>query len=73
MIRTAADLLEAIQEQEVAILDRNEIKHAPTIGRMYEGLTRSMLDRVIFAGLDLRVVEGFIRSPSGKLSAQIDF
>ena len=72
MIRSAAELLEAIREKEVAVLDKHEIKHAPTIGRMYEGLTRTMMDRVIFASLDLRVVEGFIRAPSGKLSAQID-
>ena len=46
--------------------------HAPTIGAMYEGLTRDILDRAIPASLDLRIVDGFIEGADGSLSPQMD-
>jgi hypothetical protein len=39
---------------------------------MYEGLTRHLLERTAFEGLDLRVVDGKITNTSGDLSDQID-
>lgn len=72
MIETVADLLSALRDREIALLDRQEIKHAPTIGDMYEGLTREMVERAVFKGHDLRVVEGFISNESGGMSKQID-
>lgn len=72
MVRTVADLLEAMRSKELEILDRQKIKHGPTIGGMYEGLTRAMLDRAVFEGLNLRVVQGVIEGVDGRQSKQID-
>jgi len=72
MISTVADLLEALRHKEVQLLDKQDITHAPTIGRMYEGLTRKILEKTFPEGLDLRVVSGFITNSRGDLSKQID-
>lgn len=39
---------------------------------MYEGLTRDLVRRAVFAQLDLRVVDGKVRDRDGQLSGQID-
>jgi hypothetical protein len=39
---------------------------------MYEGLARDILDRVIPAEIDVRVVDGFVEGVDGGLSPQID-
>ncbi|MAU01271.1 MAG: hypothetical protein CL608_29350 [Anaerolineaceae bacterium] len=72
MIRTVAELLEAFQLREIEILDNQNLKHAPTIGRMYEGLTQEILRQAIPSDINLRVVSGFIESYGGELSRQID-
>jgi hypothetical protein len=72
MIRTAAELLEALRRKEAAALGKWDLKHGPMIGDMYEGLTRHILDRAVFDGLDLHVVDGKITNESGDLSDQID-
>ena len=72
MISIVAELLEAFRRKEAELLDKQDITHAPTIGRMYEGLTREVLERSIPTDLDLRVVSGFITNDSGELSKQID-
>jgi hypothetical protein len=72
MISTVTDLLEALRHKEVQLLDKQDITHAPTIGRMYEGLTRKILEKTFPEGLDLRVVSGFITNSRGDLSKQID-
>lgn len=72
MIKTTADILEAIRAKEVQLLDRQKIRHGPIIGSMYEGLTKSMLEKSLFEGLDLRVSQGFITNPQGVRSKQID-
>lgn len=72
MIKTVSDLLLDIRNREVELLDGEDIKYAPTIGAMYEGLTRDILDRVIPNGLQLSVVSGFIRGVDDELSPQID-
>lgn len=56
MIKTISDLLDEFIKIEVEILNKQNIKHPPTIGHMYEGLTKNILDRSIFDGLDLNVV-----------------
>jgi len=38
MIRDVAALLRAFQEAEVRLIESAGIRHAPTIGAMYEGL-----------------------------------
>lgn len=72
MINSVASLLHEIMTRESKRLDREKIEHAPTIGAMYEGLTRDILDRAIPPSLHLRVVDGFIEGVDGKLSHQID-
>jgi len=72
MIRTVADLLDAIRRKETAVLAKWNLNHGPMIGNMYEGLTRHLLERAAFDGLDLRVVDGKITNASGELSDQID-
>ena len=73
MIRTVADFLEALKFHHVSSLpDYSEIDHPVMFGDMYEGLTRELLKKAIFEGVDLRVVAGKIRNSKGKLSHQLD-
>jgi hypothetical protein len=73
MIRTIADLLDELKEKErLALSSYGDVRHNGMIGDMYEGLTRSLLTKVVFDGLDLRVTTGKIRAPDGSLSRQID-
>jgi hypothetical protein len=72
MIKTIADLLRELMVKEAAELDEEAVKHGPTIGAMYEGLARDILDRVIPAEIDVRVVDGFVEGIDGALSPQID-
>ena len=68
MINTIKDLLESLRLQGIneisAFLD---IKHGPTIGDMYEGLTKEMMDKAIFKNLDLKVCSGFIFNGENEL------
>ena len=52
MISTVAELLDAIMRQEVKMFDQQKIKHAPTIGSMYEGLRQNILELALPSGLD---------------------
>lgn len=70
-LRMMADALKAIMDREKAILDEHEVKHGPTIGDMYEGLTKSILERLNLSALGLKVVSGFMRAGE-ILSGQID-
>jgi len=72
MITNMAELLSKLKEHEVKILDSFDIKHPTIIGDMYEGLTKSILQKVIFKDIDLRIVDGKIRNDIGDLSNQID-
>lgn len=72
MITTIAALLRDLMKKEAERLDGQDIAHGPTIGSMYEGLTRDILDRAIPADLDVRVVDGFVRGVDGRLSPQMD-
>lgn len=73
MIRTVGDLLVAVRDTEIKRLASfPELRHGPVIGDMYEGLTRELVERAIFDGLNLSVREGFISCPDGSLSKQID-
>lgn len=59
MITTVADLLNSLMIKEKELLKKYSIiKHGPTIGDMYEGLTVSLLNKAIFEGLDIRIVSG---------------
>lgn len=73
MLRTVADFLEAMIIQERKRLPKfAQIQHPGLFGSMYEGLTKALLDRAVFEGMDLRVVSGMVRNSEGILSRQID-
>ena len=72
MITSIAKLLRELMLKEAEELDQDPITHAPTIGDMYEGLTRDLLDRAIPPSLNLRIVHGFIEGHDGALSQQVD-
>lgn len=73
MINTIKDLLESLRIQGVnEISTFLDIKHGPTIGDMYEGLTIEMMNKAIFHNLDLKVCSGFIFNEENELSKQID-
>ena len=72
MIKRVSDLLKRLSDEEALKLANYKLKHAPTIGSMYEGLTADILNRTLPPELDLRVVSGFVTDDSGELSPQID-
>ena len=72
MITTIAGLLAEFLQKRAAILGEEPVTHAPTIGDMYEGLTRRMLERTIPPSLGLQIVDGFIEGPDGRFSQQVD-
>jgi hypothetical protein len=51
MITSVANLLRDLMVKKAVKLDEETITHPPTIGAMYEGLTRDILDRTIPASL----------------------
>lgn len=73
MINTIKELLESIRIQGINEISKfSHIKHGPTIGGMYEGLTKEMLNKAIFKDLNLKVCSGFICNRENELSKQID-
>lgn len=73
MIKTFAELLTAIKEKGVKEIEPFlNIGHNPTIGSMYEGLTKEILNKAIFQGINLKVTSGKVKNNAGKLSRQID-
>ncbi len=72
-VETISELLCAIRDIGLKQIEpMHDIKHGPTIGEMYEGLTQEIVEKAIFNGLDLRVVSGKIVNNSGVYSDQID-
>ena len=55
-IDTFSDLLNTFVESQNKVLDAMDIKHPTTIGSMYEGLSKDVLQKTIFKGIDLRVI-----------------
>lgn len=72
MIRTVGDFLLQLKKAEAAKLAAVGITHRPTIGDMYEGLSKDLLCRVIPAELQLQIVSGFVVDGAGEMSGQID-
>ena len=70
-LKVLADALKAIMDREKAILNKHSVKHGPTIGDMYEGLTMSLLERLNLTKLGLKVVSGFMRAGT-TVSNQLD-
>lgn len=72
MIRDISELLKGIMKEEKAKLDAYSLKHGPTIGKMYEGLTSNILDRAIPESLGLQWRHGIIHDGKGEMSGEID-
>jgi hypothetical protein len=72
MIRDFAKFLRKLQMQEQREIARQNISHAPTIGAMYEGLTKEILNLALPRSADLRLVSGFVSDHRNQLSRQID-
>ena len=73
MIETVSELLAALKAKGMDKIEPFEkIPHAPTIGMMYEGLTKQIMEKAIFQSLNLSVVSGFIENNIGDRSRQID-
>lgn len=71
MIRNVAELLKEFVDRERKVLDSYPLAHGPTIGSMYEGLTREALEQGIPKEIGLQVVSGFAFFGS-HLSGEID-
>lgn len=73
MIETIYQLLFAMKENGIKEIEPYlHIGHNPTIGDMYEGLTKQLMEKTIFKNFNMSVVSGKITNSSGKLSKQID-
>lgn len=73
MIETIHQLLVAMKDKGITEIEHYlNIGHNPTIGAMYEGLTKQLIDKTIFKGLNLRVASGKIKNDAGIFSDQID-
>lgn len=72
MIKSVADLLQGFMKEETDKLNVYQLKHGPTIGAMYEGLSVKLLNRAIPTQLNLKIVDGFITDGKDSLSGQMD-
>lgn len=73
MIVTISDFLQSVMNKEKELIKKYEIvRHGPTIGDMYEGLTSDLLNKAIFEGLDVRIASGKIKNKEGEFSNEID-
>jgi hypothetical protein len=71
-IRSLADLILQLKEEEARKLGSVGLTHAPTIGAMYEGLSRELLSLALPEKSGLQLTSGFITDGLGNLSGQID-
>ncbi len=72
MINSVAEFLLKLKDEEAVRLADVDLTHGPTIGDMYEGLARELLERAIPDALGLRLLSGFITDGLGNTSGQID-
>lgn len=73
MIETIHELLLAMKNKGVDEIEPYlNIGHNPTIGDMYEGLTKQLMAKTIFKGCNMHVVSGKITNSQGEFSRQID-
>lgn len=73
MIKTVADFLMDLKSKGTELIKKYEIvDHPVLIGDMYEGLTKEILNKAIFANLNLKIVGGKIKNSQGNLSNEID-
>jgi len=74
IIKNTSSIIEAIINEEKRKIELFEIKikHAPTIGKQYEGVTIKSLEKALPKELNLHITSGFIINSEGELSGQID-
>jgi hypothetical protein len=75
MIETVSEFLEEFRAFALKKikLDDSDIVHKPTIGNIFEGLTSNLLNKCVFKGLGLKIVEkSFIYNKSGIISPEMD-
>ena len=72
MIKSVSELLNSFIEEEKKKLNQFGLKHGPTIGDMYEGLTSEVLDRAIPKELNLKITSGVIYDDTGTMTGEID-
>lgn len=66
-----SELLKKIRDREKLVLDDYQIEHGPTIGKMYEGLTKRLLNESELDKYGAKVVSGFMQVGAHK-SRQVD-
>ena len=73
VIHDVSELLTEIRNKGVREIEPYlEIAHNPTIGAMYEGLTKRITRNAIFTEMNMKVVSGKITNSERKYSRQID-
>lgn len=70
-MKLISQILKKVSDSQKLILNTTKVEHGPTIGSMYEGLTKDILKNIDFTHPDLNVVSGFIKV-GDNLSGQID-
>jgi hypothetical protein len=74
MIRTIEDLLINLVSAGRMLIDNSGVNHRPSIGDMYEGLTKSVLEKTVFTGLNLNIItSSFIENKKGERSHECTF
>lgn len=63
--------LKMFAEEATEKLNSHRVKHGPTIGDMYEGLTKEILNRIDLNKYGMKICKGFIQLDN-EMSAQID-
>ena len=66
MINTISDFLAEFIKVEKDFLNKQEVKHRPTIGAMFEGLSEEVLNKAVFQNLNLRIVKNSFIEGSDK-------
>jgi hypothetical protein len=69
---TIAKLLQTMIDAETDALRRINIPHSTTIGDIYEGFSREMLETALSVDVPLTVTHGFVTDDSDTLSDQMD-
>lgn len=72
MIKTVSEFLNEFLIEEKRKLDSFSLSHAPTIGKMYEGLSAEILSKGIPEAFNLSVKNGFVHDGRGEMTGQID-
>ena len=71
-MKTIADVIELFRTSENTRLKEYNLQHCPSIGNMYEGLSKEILTKALPFGINLQIVDGFIVDVEGNNSPQID-